>query len=187
MYSSSSAQTVTSTKRRNPTLNAHGPRQDTNHATRINTQHVEKNRLCAGKGRGKSKRKYNVRIYFVGKKVKVKSKKLKKSVNVDLCDDTFFSSSRDDSNQRTSHEHDQSECVHTSAVKSTVQHVNTAPCLSQWHRQGLHRAQSPGTSPLQPATARTHVPSRAMCRVASISTVILFCTHLTANTVQPHV
>ena len=32
---------------------------------------------------------------------------------------------------------------------------------------------------------RTHVPSRAKCRVAPIPTVIRFCTRLTANTVSP--
>ena len=31
----------------------------------------------------------------------------------------------------------------------------------------------------------THVPSRTMCRAAPVSTVICFCTHLTANTVSP--
>ena len=43
---------------------------------------------------------------------------------------------------------------------------------------GIPQGPSPGTGPHQPATTRTHVPSRAMCRVASLPTVIRSCTHI---------
>ena len=81
---------------------------------------------------------------------------------VDRCDDLFLFP-RDDSNQRTSHAHVQSECVHTSAFKSAVLQVNTAPSLSQWHRQGSTGSESryrstPTSNCPYPRPVACHVP-----------------------------
>ena len=81
----------------------------------------------------------------------------------------FFSLEMTESDliQRTPHVHVQSEsCAHTSAVKSTVLQVYSAP------KSTRRRFRS-----IAPATTSTHVPSRAMCRVAPIPRVICFCTH----------
>ena len=51
--------------------------------------------------------------------------------------------------------------------------------------RNIVRGPSPSSGPYQPATTSTNVPSRAMCHVAPIPTVIRFCTHLTSNTVSP--
>ena len=78
----------------------------------------------------------------------------------------FFSLEMTESDliQRTPHVHVQSEsCAHTSAVKSTVLQVYSAP------KSTRRRFRS-----IPPATTSTHVPSRAMCRVAPIPTVICF-------------
>ena len=69
--------------------------------------------------------------------------------------------------QWTPRVHVQSECcAHTSAVKSTALQVCSAP------KSTRRRFRS-----IPPATTSTHVPYRAMCRVAPIPTVICFCTH----------
>ena len=75
----------------------------------------------------------------------------------------FFLFPRDDSNQRTSHALVQSECVHTSAVKSSLLHVYTAPSLSQQHRRGLHRVRVQvqvhnHEQPRAPRPVSCHVP-----------------------------
>ena len=115
-----------------------------------------------------------------------RSHSLRYHVGVDRCDDTFFSSLE---MTRTRGHH-----MRTFSQSVSTRLLSSLQCCTSTQRQVSVSSivrDSTGPEcryrPTQPATARTHVPPRAMCRVYSIPTVIRFCTHLTANTVQPHV
>ena len=107
-------------------------------------------------------------------------------VDVDRCDDTFFSSLEMIRTRGQRMLTFSPVCPHVCCQVHSAARQHSAKSQSA-ASSGTPQGPSASTGPPKPATARTHVPSGAMCRVASTPTVIRFCTHLTANAVQPHV